>query len=104
MHEFVQSNECEAMTIDKKLMESVLGEKWRAARIAIIADDARVGEFSTLFSARHGTKVLNEERARQAALGHQALRLLAEMAGANPMLLDLNPELGAIIRELRGES
>jgi hypothetical protein len=86
---------------DPKLVEAVLAEEWRSAMIAIVADDVRVGEFSALFPKQDGHKALSHERARQAALGHRALRLLAGGSAIWSSVEDADA-VRAIIAELRG--
>ena len=90
---------------DPKVVEQVLGERWALHhKMSETPNTVKLGETRAVVLTAHGGYPLSAERARQAALGHRALRLLVSIAHINPVLLDLNPELGAIIRELRGES
>ena len=106
-HEFVQSNECEPLAnevlpvSDPKLVEAVLGEEWSAADEQVFANGLNIGEFDYYGTRGAIPAALDEERARQAALGHRALRLLVNGSAVWSSVEDADA-VRAIREELRG--
>lgn len=89
---------------DPKLVEEVLGEEWTAARfVVVIGDEGRIAEFTTPFfpGSKASMRLTNEERARQAALGHRLLKVVAN-ARNDELSTDDWVRVDAIIAELRG--
>lgn len=96
--------------VDVKLVEEVLREEWKSEDESIFAPvDGCIADFWRHDSDSERTVC---ERARQAALGHRALKLLARMRGDEVdelyrwtgLAIGDADEAEAIIRELRGES
>lgn len=85
---------------DPKLVEEVLGEEWTRSASSIV-----VGVHEHLVPSRFALSNVGRwariERARQAALGHRALRLLVGLHREHYPSCDC--AACAIIRELRGE-
>ena len=85
---------------DPKLVEAVLAEEWKTLDNGILGTTVFAGPYSVL--AAHPTgDATGDERARQAALGHRALRLLVNGSAVWSSVEDADA-VRAIREELRG--
>lgn len=87
--------------VDPKVVEAVLNEPWESDDWELCVDDERIADF---WPGEQTKQNAFRERARQAALGHRALKLLTQLGDFTGLAIGDAAEAEAIIRELRGES
>lgn len=87
------------MTRDPKLVQAVLDEEYRADGYYLyrVADGYLVASFCEPVGPREA----DNERARQAALGHRALKLLDKLVAAECSFDGSADEAVALVAELR---